>query len=104
ACVRMLTHGLPPAVPSRGSTGVAAIAILAHVGRAMMGEGEVLVGGERRPAASALEAAGLPPLRPYAKDALTILSSNAYAAGRAALVLADLRRLLEAAGAVLALS
>src|SRR5262249_4450445 len=90
--------------PWRGTTGVGDIASRADVGRARMGEGEVLVGGERRPAASALEAAGLPPLRPYAKDALTILSSNAYAAGRAALVLDDLRRVLDAADAVFALS
>ena len=89
--------------PARGSIGEADIDILAHVGLAMMGEGEVIYQGRRMPARDALQQAGIAPLVPVAKDGLSILSSNAYAASLAALVAVDARRLLDAGETVVAL-
>ena len=101
--VEFLNRRIHPVLPSRGSIGEADINILAHVGLAMMGEGEVHYRGRRLMAREALQQAGLPPLVPVAKDGLSILSSNAYAAGVAALVAHDARRLLDRGETVAAL-
>jgi histidine ammonia-lyase len=101
--VEFLNRRIHPVLPSRGSIGEADIDILAHVGLAMMGEGEVHYRGRRMMAREALQQAGLPPLVPVAKDGLSILSSNAYAAGVAALVAHDARRLLDRGETVAAL-
>ena len=48
--------GLVPYVPSQGSVGASGdLAPLAHMTLALMGEGEMLVGGRRRPALAALQ-------------------------------------------------
>ena len=101
--IDFLNRRIHPVLPARGSIGEADIDILAHVGLAMMGEGEVIYQGRRMPARDALQLAGIAPLVPVAKDGLSILSSNAYAAGQAALVAVDARRLLDAGETVVAL-
>ncbi len=93
--LEFLNRRLHPVLPARGSIGEGDIDILAHVGLAMMGEGEVIFQGRRMPARDALRQAGLAPLVPFAKDGLSILSSNAYAAGIAALVVHDAARVLD---------
>jgi histidine ammonia-lyase len=100
----LLNRRIHPVVPTRASVGEADITILAHIGLAMMGEGEVHYQGARMPAAQALRAAGITLLVPVAKDSLAIMSSNAYAAGTAALAAHEARRLLEVAPRVFALS
>ena len=55
----MLNRHIHPVLPSRGSIGEADIGILAHVGLAMMGEGDVIVDGRRVKAGDALRQAGL---------------------------------------------
>jgi histidine ammonia-lyase len=102
--VDMLNRHIHPILPSRGSIGEADIGILAHVGLAMMGEGDVIVDGGRMNAGVALRQAGLAPLAPFAKDGLSILSSNAYAAGVAALMVFDVKRLLDQGEIVAALA
>src|SRR5262245_26164980 len=103
AYVDFLNRRIHPVLPSRGSIGEADIDILAHIGLAMMGEGEVVFDGQRIAAQEALHRVGLRPVVPFAKDGLSILSSNAYAAGAAALVAVDTRRLLDKGETVLAL-
>ena len=76
-----LNHEIHPVVPERGSMGEADIGILAHIGLAMAGEGEVIYKGQRMASLQALKAAGLVPIKPFAKDGLAIVSSNAFAAG-----------------------
>lgn len=100
----LLNAGITPVVPRDASVGEADIFLLSYTGLAMMGLGEVLVDGRRVPAAQALRAAGIAPVRPFAKDALAIMSSNAYSAGHAALVAYDLGRLLDRADLVFAAS
>jgi len=102
--LEFLNRRIHPVLPSRGSIGEADIDILAHVGLAMLGEGDVIYQGRRVRAGDALREAGLVPLAPFAKDGLSILSSNAYAAGIAALLVHDTRRLLDAGEVVAALS
>ncbi|MEQ9370375.1 MAG: aromatic amino acid ammonia-lyase [Coleofasciculus chthonoplastes F3-SA18-01] len=100
----LINRRIHPVVPSRGSVGQADITILPHIGLAMMGEGEVIFEQRRMEAREALAKAGLQPIRPYAKDALSIVSSNAYSAGMGVLVIHDIERMLETADRVFALS
>jgi histidine ammonia-lyase len=75
--VAMLHHRIHPVVPSRGSVGASGdLAPLAHLALALIGEGEVLVRGERVAASKALAAAGLVPLKLQAKEGLALLNGT----------------------------
>jgi histidine ammonia-lyase len=75
--VAMLQRRIHPVVPSRGSVGASGdLAPLAHLALALIGEGEVFADGKRMPAASALAAAGLAPLRLQAKEGLALLNGT----------------------------
>jgi histidine ammonia-lyase len=99
-----LNHDITPVVPSKGTVGEADIDILAHIGLALMGEGKVTYRGRTRSVAAALGEAGLKPIVPFAKDALSIFSSNAYSAAIAVLAAHDAGHLLERARQVFGLS
>jgi histidine ammonia-lyase len=98
-----LNRRITPVVASRGTLGEGDLAQLGNVGAAMVGAGEVYLGGERMGATAALKAAGLAPLAPFGADDSALTSSNAYATGQAALVLADARAALEWADLVYAI-
>ena len=69
--------GLVPYVPSQGSVGASGdLAPLSHMTLALLGEGEMLVDGERRPAREALLAAGLQPLVLQAKEGLALINGT----------------------------
>ncbi|WP_051237127.1 HAL/PAL/TAL family ammonia-lyase [Paenibacillus pinihumi] len=93
-----------PRLPLRGSIGAADITLLAHIGLAFIGEGEVELAGRPMPALTALEQAGLAPLVLGPKDGLAIISSNALSAGTAALALHECTELLELADIIYTLS
>ncbi|ASQ46483.1 Histidine ammonia-lyase [Legionella clemsonensis] len=92
--VALLNNDITPVFPSGGSIGEADITLLAHIGLAMAGKGDVLYKGKQMPASKALKMAGLQPLHLYAKDALSIFSSNAYTAGMAALATYNVEKLI----------
>ncbi|WP_234838066.1 HAL/PAL/TAL family ammonia-lyase [Sinorhizobium meliloti] len=102
--IGFLNKGITPTMPSRGSVGQADMTLLSHIGLAMLGEGDVDYQGRRMPAGEALKSAGIEPLKPFGKDGLAILSSNAYAAGLAALAIHDAEQLLSTSRLVYALS
>lgn len=102
--LEFINRGIYPVIPSRGSIGEADITILSHLGLALIGEGNVSFDGRIMSAREALEMNGLKPLVPYGKDSLSIMSSNAYSAALAALVIYDAEKLLDKADAVFALS
>ncbi len=93
--VAMYNAGLTPVIPGRGSIGGGDLGLCAHLGAAVIGEGEVFVEGRRRPAAEALAAAGLKPAVLGPKDGLAILNASAVSCGHAATVLDALARLLD---------
>jgi histidine ammonia-lyase len=100
-----LNKRVHPVLPTRGSVGEADITILAHIGLAMMGEGEVIFAGQRMSAKEAFAQANIgEPLQPFGKDSLAIMSSNAYAAALAVLTVREAEYLLESARKVFALS
>ncbi|MBA3662302.1 MAG: aromatic amino acid lyase [Gammaproteobacteria bacterium] len=99
-----LNNDITPIFPSGGSIGEADITILAHIGLAMTGKGDVLYKGKRMSAIKALKQAGLQPLHLYAKDALSIFSSNAYTAGMATLTIDEVEKLIDKYDLLVALS
>ncbi|MBP0596221.1 aromatic amino acid lyase [Paraburkholderia sp. LEh10] len=102
--VQLLNHGITPAIPSNGSMGEADITLLAHVGLTMMGEGDVYYRGTKTDASHALSEEDIHPIKPWGKDALGILSSNAYTTGMASLALVDLTQLNKMAKLVYAVA
>ncbi len=100
----MLNAGVQPVIPERGSVGEADITCLSHIGLAMLGEGEAFYNGEKVTAAEALERAGLKPVVLGPKDGLAIVSSNALSAGEGALVINDIKELLDISDIIYALS
>ncbi len=95
---------LHPVIPGRGSIGEADLVSLAHVGLAVMGEGDVTLNGERMEARRALSETGLEPLALGCKEGLAVVSSNAMSAGMAALVLDECESLMDAADLLYALA
>ncbi len=69
--------GLVPYVPAQGSVGASGdLAPLSHMTLALMGEGEMLVDGQRRPALAELEKAGVKPLVLQAKEGLALINGT----------------------------
>ena len=93
--LELLNRRITPVVQSRGTLGEADLAPLGNVGGTMIGVGEAYLGGERMAAREALRRAGLSPLQPFAADDNALTSSNAYAAGQAALLVHDAEQALE---------
>jgi len=90
-----LNKGIHPAVPERGSVGEGDIAVMSHIGLAMIGEGDVFYKGERMPSMEAHRMTGLVPVVLGPKDGLAIVSNSAFSAGQGALVLRRLRDLAD---------
>ncbi len=73
----VLNAGLVPFIPSQGSVGASGdLAPLAHMTLALLGEGEFLVGGERRAAAAVLREHGIAPLALQAKEGLALINGT----------------------------
>lgn len=69
--------GLVPHVPSQGSVGASGdLAPLSHMTLALIGEGEFLVEGQRRPARAVLAEAGIVPLQLAAKEGLALINGT----------------------------
>jgi histidine ammonia-lyase len=96
--VGLLREDVVPVVPSRGSLGASGdLAPLAHLGLVLVGEGEARHGGETRPAADALDRAGLRPITLGAKEGLALINGTQFMAAVGALAVARARRLARVA-------
>ena len=102
--VNALNAGLSPFTRELGSLGTGDLTNLADIGLALLGEGQMWRDSELVDAATALEQAALSPARLGPRDGLALMSSNAVTIGRAALLVIDARRLLDAWLSVAALS
>lgn len=79
-----LDRGLTPVVPSQGSVGASGdLAPLAHMTATMIGVGEMVVDGARKPADIALEDAGLAPLALGPKEGLALLNGTQFSTANA---------------------
>jgi len=96
--VAMLNAGLYPPVPEQGSVGASGdLAPLAHLGRAMIGEGELIQGTRSGPAASMLRDAGLAPATLAPKEGISLINGTQAHTAVAALSLVEAGRLWRAA-------
>lgn len=97
--------GLVPYVPAQGSVGASGdLAPLSHMTLALMGEGEMLVDGTRRPALGALREASLEPLVLEAKEGLALINGTQTSTALALHGLLSFEPVLEAALVVGALT
>lgn len=73
----MINHNIYPRIPSRGSVGASGdLAPLAHMAGALIGVGEVRVGGNLMAAAAALKRAGIKPISLAPKEGLALLNGT----------------------------
>lgn len=101
--VEVINRNIVPVMPRHASIGAGDLVAMAALPHALIGEGEILVAGERRPAAEALRSAGLKPLALAPKDGQVLCNSTAFSVGLAALAAARARRAvtsLQIAGAL----
>ncbi|WP_349959826.1 histidine ammonia-lyase [Rhizobium sp. ZPR3] len=102
--VAALNAGFHPVVPSLGSIGAADLAPLAHMGRALLGDGEAELDGAVMPALDALSKAGLKPLPIAPKDGHVLVVANSLSVGKACLCIEDIERLFDWSLAAIALN
>jgi histidine ammonia-lyase len=90
--------GLVPWVPAQGSVGASGdLAPLSHMTLALMGEGEFVVDGQRRPAAEGLRERGIAPLVLEAKEGLALINGTQTSTALALHALFAFEPVLEAA-------
>jgi histidine ammonia-lyase len=90
--------GLVPFLPAQGSVGASGdLAPLAHLTLALIGEGEFIVDGVRRPAAEVLRGAGIAPLALAAKEGLALINGTQVSTALALHALFSFEPVLEAA-------
>jgi histidine ammonia-lyase len=105
ALLGVYNAGLQPYVPAQGSVGASGdLAPLAHLTLALMGEGEMLVAGQRVPAGPVLREAGLTPLRLSPKEGLALINGTQTSTALALHALLSFEPVLEAALVVGALT
>jgi len=105
ALLAFLNHDITPCVPEHGSVGASGdLAPLAHLGLALLGEGDVFHAGERRPAAAALRAAGLAPHRFAPKEGLALVNGTQYMTARGILAASEASALAAVAQVAAAMS
>jgi histidine ammonia-lyase len=101
----MLNRGLDPIVPSQGSVGASGdLAPLAHLALAMIGEGEVVFENTRMKSGEALRRAGLKPLVPEAKEAISLINGTQAMLAVGALALLQSETLADTADVLGAMS
>ncbi len=101
----LLAAGITPRVPEHGSLGCSGdLAPLAHVALVLLGEGEVVVGDERRGSADVMRAAGIEPIALEAKEGLALVNGTDGMLGMLALACHDTSALLVAADITAAMS
>jgi len=104
--IGMLNEGVTPLIPRYGSVGCSGdLAPLAHIGLALVGEGEVVdAAGGRWPAAQALKAAKLKPVKLETKEGLSLINGTDGMLGMLLLACADAERLFRTADVTAAMS
>jgi histidine ammonia-lyase len=94
----LLEHDALPVIPAKGSVGASGdLAPLAHLAGALIGEGEVRLGGVAMPAAAALARIGERPLTLAAKEGLALLNGTQVSSALALLGLFRTQAVFDAA-------
>lgn len=100
-----LKHDILPLIPCQGSVGASGdLAPLSHLALGLIGEGDVFYRGEKVPAKTALEHAGVRPLVPKAKEGLSLINGTQFMAVLGAFAVRDAKVISESADVVAAMS
>ena len=98
AMIALVNAGITPAIPVKGSVGASGdLSPLSHMTLAIMGEGDVLVGGQLVDAKLALKNAGITPVVLAAKEGLALINGTQVSTALTLNGLFLAERLLEAA-------
>lgn len=103
--IDLLNKNVTPVVQARGTPGEGDLPQMTNVGATMVGSGDAYYKGKRMTAMDALKKAGLKPLQeqpaqpfapgaPFAADDAALVSTNAFSAGQAAILVYDARHAL----------
>jgi histidine ammonia-lyase len=98
----LLKHDCVPEVPASGSVGY--LSHMAHIALVLIGEGRARLQGQSQGGAVALRSMNLAPLVLGAKEGLSLVNGSPCATGLSALALLKVRRLLDWADAVAAMT
>lgn len=105
ALCALLNAGVVPVIPQKGSVGASGdLAPLSHLAMVLLGEGEAFYRGERLPGATALQRAGLEPVRLSCKEGLALNNGTTQMLACACLALERLERLAQLADLAAAMS
>jgi histidine ammonia-lyase len=105
ALVDLLNHDITPIIPEMGSVGASGdLAPLAHVGLALLGEGDVFHGDRRIAAAEAMQRNGVEPHRFRMKEGLALINGTQYMTAFGVLAVGEAQELLLAATVAAAMS
>ena len=88
-----LNAGLHPRIPGSGSIGASDLCVMAHLGLALMGEGQVVTADGWQPVGDALAAHGMSALTPSPKDGLALCGASSVAVATAGLATRDIYKL-----------
>jgi histidine ammonia-lyase len=103
--IRLHNAGILPCIPAQGSVGASGdLAPLAHMTLALLGEGDVRVAGQVRPARDAMAAAGIGPVVLAPKEGLALINGTQISTALALHGLFAAERLLEAGAVIGALA
>ena len=92
--IGMLNAGIYPPIPEQGSVGASGdLAPLSHLALALIGEGDLIRGHHRAPAAVLMGDAGLTPVTLGPKEGITLINGTQAHTAAAALAITDARRL-----------
>ncbi len=105
ALLAMLNAGVHPVIPRQGSVGSSGdLAMLAHLGLAMVGEGEADAGSGVEPGGDALKRKGLEPLTLEPKEAISIINGTQAMTALGVLAVRDAANLADNAQIAAAMS
>lgn len=103
--VDMIDRGVHPVMPMHGSVGASGdLAPLAHMALVLMGEGEAIHDGKKKPAAEALRHADLRPVELAAKEGLSLINGTQVMTAIGCLGLHDAETAATAADVIAAMS
>ena len=103
--VEILNKKIYPFVPSKGSVGSSGdLAPLSHIILVLLGEGEVIVEGQRKKTTEVINQCGFEPIELLAKEGLALNNGTAVQAGIGSLALHDAIELAKAADIACAMS
>ena len=95
---QFINNRIIPVVPEHGAVGTSGdLTQLAHVALALIGEGEVMYGGQRKKAKDVMKKLNIAPYTLQPKEGLALINGTSIMAGIGAVICNDMKRILSIA-------